>query len=120
MASAVDLDGRNQRRSRVVWGLILIGFGVLLLLNQFELVPGGIERWFWTLIIMGLGVAKLFQPGDRASSLPLIVIGALLFLHMTEKARMSRTWPLITVAVGASIVLGAFERKPSCDRETWL
>ena len=43
-------------RSRLVWPVLLIGFGLLLLLDNFDLLPGSVWGYVWPAILIVLGL----------------------------------------------------------------
>ncbi len=52
-------------RSRLVWPLLLIFFGLLLLLDNLDLLPGSVWGYVWPVILIGLGVNLLLSRGAR-------------------------------------------------------
>lgn len=56
-----------MKRHTVIWALILIGAGVLLLVESLGLLPPGVHAWglIWPLILIGLGVWVLYNVGVR-------------------------------------------------------
>lgn len=49
------------RRKEPIGALILIGFGLLLLLNQMDLLAGHLFKYLWPLIFIALGVWLIFR-----------------------------------------------------------
>ncbi|MDR3575651.1 MAG: DUF5668 domain-containing protein [Anaerolineaceae bacterium] len=67
-----------MRRGSLFWGIIIVLAGVLLLLNQFGLLPVNAWALFWPILLILLGVWFLLSPvlgrrdiKDEAFSLPL-------------------------------------------------
>ncbi len=53
-------------RSRLVWPVLLIGFGLLLLLDNFDLLPGSAWGYVWPAILIVLGLNLLLSRGARS------------------------------------------------------
>lgn len=49
--------------SRLFWPLILITFGALFLLDNFNLLPGSAWSWLWPIVLMALGLSLLLRRG---------------------------------------------------------
>lgn len=99
-----------MRPSRIVLGLILVGLGVVFLLDQAGTIDAGnvIGDW-WPVAIIALGVIQLF---DRPRSVlgPGIVIAAgvllLLFqLDLVEGSVWNVVWPSVLVLLGLVILV---------------
>jgi hypothetical protein len=70
--------------SRLFWPLILIAAGVLLLLDNLNLLPGSAWGWIWPLALIALGVSVLL--GGRAAAEP---VEDSLALDGARRARLS-------------------------------
>ena len=99
---------RNWRR--LLWGVVLMLFGVLFLAERFGVMPPWtMELEWWPLIVIGLGLIKLIQPRrarDIGSSVMLTLMG-LWFLAVSNDwygLTWHNSWPLSLVAAGASMV----------------
>jgi hypothetical protein len=110
MALARHISGR------VFWGLVLILFGVLFLLDQMGQLDFGefIGRW-WPLILVAVGLWQLVSSQFRelAGGLFLIVLGAIFQLAKLEVLGRSAwhfVWPALIIGLGLWILLGAFRR----------
>ncbi|HEX9162970.1 MAG TPA: DUF5668 domain-containing protein [Thermoanaerobaculia bacterium] len=102
---------RNKRidHSALVWGFLLIGFGVLFLLDQFHIARfDELIRDFWPMIIISLGVAKLFS-GRFWAGFVHIGVGAWLQACQLRLFGLTygNSWPLLLVFMGAAITLRA-------------
>lgn len=107
---------KEPRRRSASFGIILIVIGVVALLAQ--LIPG-VEWWsMWPLIIVALGVARMFAPSrsrDWRSEPVVDGIGTVLFglvllgnttgfLSWTVWWTLLLLWPVFIVALGVSIL----------------
>ncbi|MCU1246580.1 MAG: transrane protein [Acidobacteria bacterium] len=90
------------------WGLILIGFGVMLLLGRLGITDfGSLMHRFWPMFVIFLGVSRLFKRRSLWSGLWLITIG--LWLQISTLGLFGldfrSSWPLLLVALGAGMVV---------------
>lgn len=106
----------NDRRQRIdggalVGGLLLIGLGSLFLLDRLHVADfGDLVGTYWPLIIVVIGVPKLFHPRTVWSGLWLMAIGVWLQavrLHWYDLT-YGNSWPLLLIALGAGMVLRTF------------
>ena len=91
-------------------GLILIALGALFLLERFtDLDFGDVVHSYWPMILVLIGVPKLFRPRTVWSGLWLIAIGVWLQIaHLRLFGVTFRnSWPLLLIALGAGMILRA-------------
>jgi hypothetical protein len=114
-----------MRPSRIVIGLILIGLGVLSLLDQTGTIEAGdvIGDW-WPVAIVAVGAVQLVEQ-PRAPIGPLIVIGVGVILLLTQLDFIADdvwkfVWPVALVIVGLIFLLRRpGVRAPTGDPRTW-
>jgi hypothetical protein len=51
--------------NRIFWPLLLILFGVLLLLDNFDILPGSVFGYIWPLVLIYFGISVLLSRGSR-------------------------------------------------------
>ena len=100
---------RHRRRvtARVLPGLVIVGLGVLLVLNNLDVYPlGGLER-YWPLLLVAFGIHRVFDPARRGRGLGAVVLVAGIWLQLSKLdllsfhlADLKLYWPLILVAIG--------------------
>ena len=83
-----ELDQQEVRRPRVmlagdfrwglVWGFVIVGVGVALLLDHLGVLPFGYLYRFWPLLLVLFGAMNILTQSGRAFGFLLIVAGALL------------------------------------------
>jgi hypothetical protein len=106
---------------RVIVGLLIVGFGIALLLDELNVIEAGQLIRYWPVALAAVGAAKLLQDPDRSGR----TVGALmlgfgvlssldLFLPIAIDA--GRLWPLAIVAFGILLVTRAF-RGAQPDRQ---
>ncbi len=109
-------ENRNSSfDSKIVIGLIVVVFGLLLLFrnmgNDF-----GYRLWhYWPVIFVILGLSMIVRPGGYRRSVTgavLVLLGVLLILNNLEiiYLRWSAIWPIILIFVGLMILLGNLKR----------
>ena len=102
--------GPRRSKGLMVAGVVIIALGVVLLLNQFVLLPHGIELHFWPTVLIVVGILKLLggdHTPDRVVGVVLIGVGtvwqtnALGLTHIT----WGQAWPLFIILVGVLFIL---------------
>jgi predicted membrane protein len=98
-------------RTRLTLGLLLVAGGVLLLLDQLDVIAAGplMGQW-WPLVLVVLGLVRLIEQ-PRAFSAPatLLLIGLVLLGFTTgvlTAAAWALLWPLALIVAGLWIALG--------------
>lgn len=103
-----------------ILGALLIAAGVLVLLDNLELVYLGSiwELWrYWPLLLILLGVGKFWEATsmkERRDGFWLIAIGVWLLVSFLEVFGLGfgETWPLLLIAAGISSVWQALSTEP--------
>ena len=100
---------RHRRRvtARVLPGLVIVGLGVLLVLNNLDVYElGGLER-YWPLLLVAFGIHRVLDPSRRGRGLGAVVLVAGIWLQLSKldllsfhPADLKLYWPLILVAIG--------------------
>jgi len=102
---------------RIFWGLIIILFGVLLLLDQLDKLDfGRVISRYWPLFLILIGLWQLIANNFRNTGGPLflIVLGVIFELGKLEilgRNAWHYVWPLLIILVGLWILLGALSRR---------
>jgi predicted membrane protein len=96
--------------ARLVLGLAIMAWGVLLTLDNFGVLEAARYWRLWPLILVAVGAVRLVESARTGGSLfalsggLLTFVGLALLLSNFEVLRLRQIWPLIVLAVGASIV----------------
>jgi len=95
--------------SRIVFGLGVVGFGLLALLDNLNLFGMPLLRTFWPLALVLLGLARLAWPrhaGGGLFGLGLILVGGLLTARNLGYVGFSARdwWPVLVILAGLSIL----------------
>jgi predicted membrane protein len=99
----------NQQNNRVVLGAIIIGFGLLALIDNLHLF-GMVDIFtFWPTVFIVVGILKISQTRNRSGYIfgaALITLGVLFTLeHLgVFYFRMRDLWPLLLIGAGALIL----------------
>lgn len=120
-----QVNGRRHRHHhhpgyRVLFGLGVIGVGVLALLDNLRLFDIALLRTFWPLALVLWGLGRLAWPrhgGSGLFGLALIAMGlALTAQHLGYLQFHWRDWwPVFVIAIGLSILMRGFF--PRRDRQ---
>jgi hypothetical protein len=101
----------RDRRSGLTGGLVLITFGVIFLLDQMRWSYGWRFHELWPVILIVIGLAKLFTGDARGRARSggwLVLIGVLFLLNTTHVFPLDRSWPVFIVAAGLGLMFGGF------------
>jgi hypothetical protein len=115
-------NGERSALSAMTWGAMLILAGLIFLANTLGLLPqwGGADAWSW--IMLGAGVLLLLEAFLRAvlpdygdpswfnivAGLVLIALGAGRVFALDLS--LEQWWPVILIAIGLSTLLKGFRR----------
>lgn len=73
-------------RGRLFWGVILIAFGVLLLLDQAGILPGNAYAYLWPMMLIGAGLIVLYNATRRGT---LTIVDDSIPLQAAHSARVA-------------------------------
>ena len=111
---------RGSSRRRLVAGIVMIAVGLLFLFDRLLLFDAS-EVWrFWPLILVALGLSKMFRTGSRRRrrwGVFQICLGIWLLLDQIDIVSVGDSWPVLVMAVGALIVAASFQRQPQVASE---
>ena len=99
---------RNIDGDQIFWGLVLVAAGAFLLLGRLGIADfSWTLRKFWPVIVMIIGISKLFHRQSVWGGLWMITLGAWLqavTLHFRGFTYES-SWPFLLVILGAGIIV---------------
>lgn len=112
------LAQRHSRVESLFFGTALAAFGVVAWGFQQEREWADELLSWWPLLLVWIGLGKMLA-GRFTGGIALLTGGGLAFLHLQGLADFEYTWPLILVAVGVAMTLGALVGKdgPFSDDE---
>jgi predicted membrane protein len=111
-----SLSRRSQPAARVIFGLVVITFGLLFTLDNFGMVDARLVLRFWPVALMAYGLLRLTGLGARqntAAGVIFTLIGLWLLLGNLNVVRFGLwdLWPLILVILGVVMVTGGLSRR---------
>src|SRR5579859_3655234 len=101
----------DARRGAVVTALVIIGVGVVLLLNQLGMLPPRFLFTFWPMILVVVGLAQMLgrQGSERMLGAGLLLAGVLVQLSKLGILRLHDLWPLFIIFAGAALLWNTLE-----------
>jgi hypothetical protein len=102
-------NNTNRASSQVVLGLLVVGMGVLFLLDNLDILNFRHAIGFWPLVFIVAGCAALFGTGPRSGNYMggvLIAIGLLMIVSRMGYFYISwgTLWPLMMIALGGLVL----------------
>ena len=110
-----------KRGNEIVWGVILIGVGMLLGLNAFGITR--VELFFdgwWTLFIIIPSVTGLLSGNDKGGSMIGLCIGVFLLLCCQDILDFELLWklvfPVIIILFGIKMIFGSVPARSDVEK----
>ena len=104
----MNVDRRHIDGDQIFWGLFLVAAGTFLLLGRLGIADfSWTMRTYWPLIVVIIGISKLFRRRSVWGGLWMITLGAWLqavTLHFHGFTYES-SWPFLLVILGAGIIV---------------
>lgn len=109
------MESNTRLSPQLILGLCAIGFGILLTLDNLNIMDIGNVWRFWPLVLIAVGLVQMLWAGSMAglgTGAILAVAGSLLLLRNLNYLRFSLGdfWPLILVVIGGSLAWQALDR----------
>lgn len=106
----------GRSTTQMVVGIIVILLGLVLLLDNMNLVDARDYVRFWPFLLIVLGALKIFQPQQPSSRVwggALVLIGALFLLRTFDVyyIRFRDVWPLLLILAGVAMLWGSVLRR---------
>ena len=114
----LEAKERHKRATAAVFGVILIGLGVIFLLENLGVVDAGRPDQWWPLIVIGFGVSSLIAPkdaGDASAGVVALAVGAFFLLRNFDVIdwRLQDIWPAFLVLAGISLIARSIAERRS-------
>lgn len=104
--------------SRILWGLFLIGLGVILFLRKQGYEFNIFFTGWWTLFIIVPSIVSLIAEDDKAGGVIGLALGVALLLGARGIIEYEKIWqywlPIVLVAFGIDVI---FKRRDKDDDE---
>ena len=99
----------GRRVSRLIAGLLLLLLGGVFALQNLGVVRAGHLRDYWPLILIWVGLTRMFvsgQHGHFASGLVIFLLGVFFQLERLDVfwVPIRQFWPLLLIAVGFGLI----------------
>jgi hypothetical protein len=108
----VDLKNSYHWRRQLMWGLLLVGAGLAIFLDQFDIVElDGLWRFSPLLVIIGINrMIGYPSPRDISSGLWTTFLGVWVFAVFEGLSGLTfrNSWPIVIIAAGAKLILEPF------------
>jgi len=101
---------RARRNGGIIPGIILIAVGTLFLLDHLGFIQAAHYWIFWPLVLIAIGLARIFRSGERVIGLGFILVGIVLQLHELGYTNLSwgAIWPFLLIFAGLQIIWSRF------------
>lgn len=115
-----DEPGDSRPFGPILIGALLVAIGVAMLAERTNLLPDAWRLQIWPVLLMAFGVARLMQPARRGRrGLFYVLAGAWWLAGLQGLLSFERTWPLLIVFYGASVVFQAVTSQPGLPRDAF-
>jgi hypothetical protein len=117
-------DGRQSLWGAFVLGLGVFALGVILILDNFGVIDGGVLLPYWPVLLIVLGVSHLVGPSSVRKlgwGLSWIAVGAIILLNNLGviAVGIGVLWPVVLVILGANLLFrGMRRRERGIDHES--
>ena len=117
------MEQRVKFESQLIVGIFLAAVGVLMLLNNFDVLDVGPIWKFWPLIIVALGLSKIFQAQtryQRGKGYWLLFLGAWMFISVFHVFGLGwhDSWPILIIGWGTAMVYKSTVQNASISPES--
>src|SRR5690242_11341054 len=115
---AADENGmRRHDGVRLAFGLAIIALGVLLLLDRVGTIEWAGRSGWWPLFLIAFGLARAAMSTSRGlgSGVFFALVGVWGLLNQYGVLDYDRSWPILLVIGGGSMIVGSFRRRPPVE-----
>ena len=115
-----DLTADGTPFGAIAVGVLLVGIGGAMLAERLGVLPQPWRLQIWPVLLIAYGIARLVQPRRRGRrGLVFVLAGAWWLAVLSDWLSPEQTWPLLVVAYGADVVLGAMTTQPGQPTEAF-
>ncbi len=101
--------------AQLVFGLIVLAVGVILMLDNLDLIYADQYLRWWPALVLGYGLVRLFDPTcNRFWSIFWVLAGTVLLLDHLDLFEFSlhTWWPIVLIAIGGAVLWGSYRKTP--------
>jgi predicted membrane protein len=107
---------RSQQATQALIGILIILVGLLLFLDNLDILEADDALRWWPVLLMAIGVFKLVQPrgsGGKLFGFILLVVGAVILLGNLRLVYIYLwdLWPVVIVLIGGSMIWRAVSER---------
>ena len=119
-AALGDEGGDPRPMGAIAVGTLLVGIGAAMLAERTNLLPDSWRLLIWPVLLIAFGVAQFTVPARRGRRGTFFILAGAWWLACLEGwMSFERTWPLLIVFYGASVVVRAVTSQPDLPRGTF-
>ena len=101
----IPVVSNDRSTGRIIMGALLVAAGAALLVERLGAMPPMWRNGIWPVLLIGFGMARLLQPSGRGrEGLFFVLSGAWWLAGASGWISLERTWPLLFVAAGVSMM----------------
>lgn len=105
----------RSKKNNLYLGILLVLTGLVLLLNNLEILPGSMPAYIlsWKTFLLALGIIFLFTERDKTGAIVLIAVGFWFIIPdiwNINPREAGLLWPILFLAIGLSILLSGKRR----------
>ena len=109
-------DSSYAWRKQLMWGVVLVGVGVTVLLDQMELIDVQGVWHYWPLLMVVFGINKMVgYPTAKhfSSGLWMVFVGLWMFAVFEHLFGLTfrNSWPFFIIACGVSMIIEPLVRQ---------
>ncbi|MBI3004295.1 MAG: hypothetical protein HYY49_02635 [Ignavibacteriales bacterium] len=106
----MDSNRPARIQTQLIVGFALVAAGALLILDNFEVLDVGPVWKFWPLIIVAVGLNKVFQAEtlyQRGKGVWVVFLGCWMFISVFHLFGLGwhNSWPILIIGWGVAMVL---------------
>jgi len=99
----------QKTNRRIIVGLVMVVAGLLLLMNNFDLIPWSLSHilFNWQMILVVIGVLMMTNPQSRTTGLILIAVGGFFLIPRVFDLQINfwgTFWPALIIFVGGLMI----------------
>ena len=107
---------RSQQATQAFIGILIIVVGLLLFLDNLDILETDDALRWWPVLLVAIGVFKLVQPrgsGGKLSGFILVVVGAVILLGNLDLVHIYiwDLWPAAIILIGGSMIWRAVSER---------
>ncbi len=102
--------------SQFIMGLMIIGVGIIFMLDNFDILYAGDIMRYWPAILVVFGITKISQAKNGSGQLfgwIITIVGSMMLLDRLDfiDFRIHDWWPIILIIIGVNFLRGSQRRK---------